>query len=127
VRCQAPRSAARLDRLAGDDQLLDQPGPFVDPEQPHVTIEPLDPVIGDIAGAAQDLDGAVGDPPDRLARDIFGGSRLEGDWLSCGLSASRPRASARAPPYAELIRAYLARQALMAYEAEQRSAIASSR
>src|SRR4051812_46094433 len=67
------------DRLSGDDQLLDLAGAFVDSEQADVAVEPLDAVIGNIAGAAEYLDGAVGDSADRLARKIFGGSGFEGD------------------------------------------------
>src|SRR3954453_16869553 len=75
-------SAAPLQRLAGDYQLLDLAGPFVDPEQPDVAVEPLDPVIGDIAGAAEYLHRAVGDPADNLAGEIFGRGRLERDRLA---------------------------------------------
>ncbi|KIU01703.1 hypothetical protein QU38_00260, partial [Staphylococcus aureus] len=39
--------SAALPRFAGDDQLLDLAGAFVDPEQPHVAVEPLGAVIGD--------------------------------------------------------------------------------
>src|SRR5690349_16726977 len=66
-------SAAVLDRLAGDDKLLDLAGALIDAEQANIAIEPLDPVIGDIAGAAENLDGAVGDSADGLAGEIFGG------------------------------------------------------
>src|SRR3954467_11525022 len=76
------KSAAVLDRLAGDDKRVDLAGALVDAEQADVAIEPLDPVIGDIAGAAEALVGTVGDAADRLAGEIFGGGSFERDRLA---------------------------------------------
>src|SRR5688500_5661856 len=50
-------SAAPLQGLAGDDHLLDLAGALVDAEDAHVAVKALDPVLGDVAGAAEDLHG----------------------------------------------------------------------
>src|SRR5215475_9942435 len=49
---------------AGDDDLLDLPRPLIHPEQADIPVETLDGVVGDIAGAAMDLDRAIGDTAD---------------------------------------------------------------
>ena len=98
------RLPALLYRFAGDDQLLDLAGTFVDAEQADVAVEPLDAVIGDIAGAAEDLDGAVGDAADHLAGEIFGGRGLEGDRLAPGPLTPRSPAPAPSPPCVSVLR-----------------------
>ena len=45
----------RVSKIARDHDLLDLAGAFVDAEDAHVAIEALDAVIGDIAGAAENL------------------------------------------------------------------------
>jgi hypothetical protein len=52
-------AAGLLDHIAGNDELLDLAGTFVQAEEAHVAVEALNAVIGDIAGAAEDLDRAV--------------------------------------------------------------------
>jgi tellurite resistance protein TerC len=54
------------EHLAGDDELLDLGGPLVDPVQPGVAVEALDRDAAHVAEPAEDLDAAVGDPPEHL-------------------------------------------------------------
>src|SRR5688572_3818434 len=87
----APRfvPAALPDRLAGDDELVDLAGAVVDAEHADVTVEALDAGNRDMAGAAEYLDGAVGDSAERLAGEIFGRGRLEGDRVALVLQPGR--------------------------------------
>src|SRR5262245_61874510 len=65
-----------LDHVARDHELLDLAGAFVDAEQPHVAIEPLDAVVGHVTGAAVDLHRAIGDTPAHLGGEILAARRL---------------------------------------------------
>jgi hypothetical protein len=56
----------------GDDQLLDLAGALEDREDLGVAMPPLDRVVADVAGAAEDLDGVVGDPHGGLAGEQLG-------------------------------------------------------
>src|SRR4051812_2067991 len=53
--------AAPFLHFPGDDHLLDLTGALVDAEDAHVAVEALDAVVGDVAGAAEDLHRLVGD------------------------------------------------------------------
>src|SRR5258708_5906518 len=75
---------------AGDDDLLDLAGTFVDPEQPDIPVEALDGIIGDIAGAAMDLHRALGHAADHLA----------GEELAAG-GEGGGRRGGRSPPARE--------------------------
>src|SRR5690348_9410169 len=46
-------------QVAGDHDLLNLAGPFVDAEDAHVAIEALDPVVGNVAGTAEYLYRAI--------------------------------------------------------------------
>src|SRR6478735_4767036 len=48
--------------LVGDDQALDLRGALPDPVDPQLTPQPLDRIVADVAAAAEDLHGPVGDP-----------------------------------------------------------------
>ena len=61
------------EQFPGDDQLLDLARALVDPEQAHVPVQPFHRDAADVAGAAVNLDGAVGDAADRLAGEVFRG------------------------------------------------------
>src|SRR5690606_28761885 len=79
---RSPASAAVLDGFAGDDHLLDLAGALVGPEDGHVAIEAFDAVVGDIAGAAEGLHCAVGDPADHFRGEILRGRGVQGDVLT---------------------------------------------
>ena len=72
----------------GDDGLLHLGGAFVDAQQAHVAVEPLDLVLGHVAGAAVDLHRPVRDAAERLAGEVFGGGDVGGDPLA-GVEARR--------------------------------------
>src|SRR5208282_3286293 len=72
-----PPAPALPEQLPGDHELLDLAGAFVDPEQPHVAVQSLDRDAANIAGAAVDLDRAVGDPADGLAGEVLRRRRAE--------------------------------------------------
>src|SRR5690242_2591052 len=67
---------------AGDDDLLDLARPLIDPEQADIPVEALDGIVGDIAGAAMDLDRAVGDAADHLAGEELAAGGQCGDGLA---------------------------------------------
>src|ERR1700712_2898294 len=75
-------SAAPLQGLAGDDHLLDLAGALVDAEDAHVAVEPLDPMVGDVARPAENLHRPVGDAPHHLGGEILGRRGLHGDALA---------------------------------------------
>src|SRR5690349_12597521 len=54
-RSAEPRPGLLLEHLPGDDQLLNLRSPLVDPEQPHVAVQPFDRDAPDVAGTAVDL------------------------------------------------------------------------
>ena len=68
--------APPLHGFAGDDDLLDLAGAFIDAEDAHVAIEALNAIVGDIAGPTKDLHGPVGDPADHFRGIIFGSRRF---------------------------------------------------
>src|SRR5262245_48434385 len=67
---------------AGDDDLLDLARPLVDPEQADIPVEALDGIVGDIAGAAMDLDRAIGNTADHLAGEELAAGGKRGDGLA---------------------------------------------
>src|ERR1700677_680299 len=59
--------------LPGDDELLNLAGSLVDTEEARVAIEALDGDAPHVARATVYLYGAIGDAPDRLAREVLAG------------------------------------------------------
>src|SRR5208282_4448995 len=72
----APSSFLSAQKIAGDDELLNLARAFIDAEDAHVAIEAFDAVIGDVARAAENLHGAVRDPPDHFGCEIFAAGRF---------------------------------------------------
>src|SRR5579864_4909663 len=68
--------------FAGDHDLLDLGRAFVDAEQPHIAIEPLDAVFAHITRAAEYLHGAIGDPPAHFGGEHLGARRFARDLLT---------------------------------------------
>src|SRR5690606_24365318 len=76
--------------VAGNDDLLDLRGAFVQTEQAHVAVEPFDGVFADVAGAAMDLHAAVSNPATHLGGEHLGAGGLGADiqplvTLACGV------------------------------------------
>src|SRR3954453_20577796 len=63
------RLGAPLDQLVGDDLALDLARALPDPVDADLAPEPLRDVLAHVPPAAEDLHGAVGDAPGRLARE----------------------------------------------------------
>src|ERR1700730_19305737 len=61
---EGPRAA--LDHLIGDDRPLDFAGAFPDALDAQFAVEALGHVFPHVPAAAEDLHGAVGDPPGHL-------------------------------------------------------------
>src|SRR6266536_3623088 len=57
-----PRATANATETARDVDLEDLAGPLVEAHGAHESCVALDPHLGHVAVAAEDLDGAVGDP-----------------------------------------------------------------
>src|SRR5581483_105137 len=84
LRTPAPiqRSSTATQQVAGDHDLLDLAGAFVEAEDAPVAVEALDAVVGDVARAAENLHRLVGHAADHLAREVFGAGRFHGDVLA---------------------------------------------
>src|ERR1017187_10566596 len=59
-------AGAALDHLTGDDGALDLAGALPDPFYPQFAVEAFGHVFPHVPAAAEDLHGAVGDPPGHL-------------------------------------------------------------
>ena len=101
--CPAHRVSAQ--KIPRDHHLLDLARALVDAEDAHVAVEALDAVVGDIAGAAEDLHRPVGDAADHLGGEVFGAaassvtfspaSRLRAVSSTMQRGGHRPRSCSR--------------------------------
>src|SRR5438552_2845373 len=77
---RSPRSSGvAANHVAGDDQLLDLAGALENAEQADIAVEAFDAVFGEIAGAAEDLQGAIGDTTAGFRREELGAGRFGAD------------------------------------------------
>src|SRR5918993_2418161 len=77
------REAVQLHGLAGDDELLDLRSALEDTEQPNIPVESFHWIFRHVAGAAKNLDRAIGKAPDH-----FGGEQLAASCPQCDVLAA---------------------------------------
>src|SRR5215204_213499 len=80
---------AALQKAAGEDEALDLARPLPDPVDADLAPEARDRVLGHVATAAEDLEGAVDDAPGRLGGEELRRSHLPVDDLAVLVGVER--------------------------------------
>src|SRR5919204_6289978 len=90
-----PSSLRRLHQVGPDDQPLDLAGALVEPEQPDITVDPLDGHLTHVATASVNLHGEIRYVANHFGAEQLGSRRrdpavLSGDPESGGVTDQRP-------------------------------------